>query len=132
MNGVAFAKFIHIVLAVSLFALSLAVYVLTIQQVDLARAILFRFHGLILMLMFLAALTGTALVYFRHDTFHTLWIQAAYAQLAVAFVLTLWNLFSLKKKLPCTWRYHLCFWGVFLFLLLIVHDAVCKLPFVDI
>lgn len=80
-------------------------------------------------LALLALLTGTLLVYPKHFTFHTPWIQAAYLFVAL-FCLAIIGLIYLKKKqTSVSWVINLGYFVLVIVLMLVVHDAVTKITF---
>lgn len=93
-----------------------------------------RLNTFILQLSLVAMLSGTLLVYPKHFTFHTPWIQAAYLFL----ILFCCGIFLLKislkkikitrgKQYGCTAIYFL----LFTILIFITHDAVTKTTFLQ-
>lgn len=93
-----------------------------------------RFSRAILGFSGVAMLTGTLLVYPKAFTFHTPWIQAAYI-LVLSFILTV---VLLKRQIgpgktmtpnKCV-LFQLAYLGLFILLIVIIHDAVTKTTFI--
>jgi hypothetical protein len=89
-----------------------------------------RLNRMMLWLLLLAMLTGTLLVYPKHFTFHTPWIQAAYIYAVLASV----SLLLLKKshqRLPSRRRllWLLAYLILLGLLVIVVRDAVTKTSF---
>lgn len=131
-----FLKFIHVLVALSL--LGLAVYCMTLtasRKYAMANAYqqhkILRLHRLMLLIVALAMLTGTFLVYPKNFTFHTPWIRAAYL-LSLIFAAGILLLTFLKKKTKTPQRLAWLFFYFMLSLILIgiVHDAVTKTTFI--
>lgn len=78
-----------------------------------------RTNSILLLFCLLAAVTGTFLVYPKHYTFHTPWIQAAYA-LTLLVSLGIGVMLAKKKSS------RLIFFILIVALILITHDAVTK------
>jgi len=128
-----FLKFLHLIITLGL--LGSAMYCLILvgskkivtasfnQQHSIARA-----NKLMLVLVFLAAITGTFLVYPKHFTFHTPWIQAAYV-LVILFSLILVALLFFKTKYTSRWIGQSVYLLLIVLLICIVHDAVTKTTF---
>lgn len=115
-------KFIHVLLALSL--LGLTGYCLTITNAHQTKKFIFLNNKLIIISVF-ALITGTLLVYPKHFTFHTPWIQAAYI-LLLFYILTikLCMLFFKKITYPSMWRF--IYTVLIMILIIIIHDAVTK------
>jgi hypothetical protein len=131
-----FLKFIHILIALSLLGLSVYCIVLTssrkyaVANVYQHKKIL-RIHGLMLLVVMCAILTGTFLVYPTSFTFQTPWIRAAYL-LCLIFTAGILLMTFLKRKLVTPKRY---VWLIPYFMLTVilmglVHDAVTKTTFI--
>jgi hypothetical protein len=82
-------------------------------------------------LALLAILTGTLLVYPRHFTFHTPWIQTAYA-LVILFAGSVGLLAWLAKKhyVKSRWVWLVMYLFLGSILVIAVHDAVTKTSFI--
>ena len=127
-----FLKFIHILLTLTLLGTAGFCLILIgtrkLTGVPGSRSdLLFRLNKAMLHTALLAMLTGTLLVYPKHFTFHTPWIQAAYLLVGFfCFVMVLLLIFKQKRNLK--------FLGVlyavmFVLLVGVVHDAVTKTSF---
>ncbi len=91
----------------------------------LLGSVFLRQNRMMLWLLVLTIATGTLLVYPKHYTFHTPWIQAAYV-LAVLFGAGVWML----KKFPQNrWVSHTGYVFLMILLIGIIHDAVTKTAF---
>lgn len=115
-------KFIHVLLALGLLGLTSYCFSLANSKHD-TKLILFNKNLLIISLC--ALLTGTLLVYPKHFSFHTPWIQAAYILLIIyGLALRFSIIFSKKINKPWIWRS--LYLTLIAVLLLITHDAVTK------
>ena len=98
-----------------------------------SRQRFYQLQRLLLILMLLASVTGTLLVYPNHFTYHTVWIQTAYALVAVC-VLIIAGLLAYAKQArlaqPRLWLCAYCILG--LILITAIHDAVTKNPFINL
>jgi uncharacterized membrane protein YozB (DUF420 family) len=132
-------KFIHLLFALGVFSLTVYCFALIgsrkfvltdINQPDKFN----RLNIVIVIFSLFTLITGTFLVYPKHFTFHTPWIQAAYLfTLLLALMICL--LINLKKKRVALdgkisrlqrllWR---CAYLAFIIILIaVVHDAVTK------
>ena len=102
-----FLKFFHLLFALGL--LSGVIYCCAVNKIN----------KILLVLCFFAALTGTFLVYPKHFTFHTPWIQAAYL-LTLIVGIGIFFLMTTKNK----WRFF--YFLLIMLLIFITHDAVMK------
>jgi uncharacterized membrane protein SirB2 len=120
-------KFAHILFALSL--LGLTAYCLSLTNTKHQTRLVF-FNKNLLIISVLALLTGSLLVYPKHFTFHTPWIQAAYLLIIIyGIMLGLFIVFSKKIAQAWIWR---CFYiTLIVILILIIHDAVTKHTFLD-
>jgi hypothetical protein len=118
-----FTKFIHVLLVLSLLIATFSCLVLDSTAVSITY---FRkHHKLILILSLLAALTGTALIYPKHFTFATPWIQAAYLFVMIFMVgILVLMRYNTKKR----W-FRLGYLLLSILLIVVVHDAVMKKTF---
>lgn len=121
-------KFIHLLSVLGLF--SLTIYCLAIAGSN-KIAKFNRLNQLLLILSLMAIISGTFLVYPKHFTFHTTWIQAAYL-FTILFGLSILFLSSLKKKSGHRWAWQLAYLLLILLLMAIVHDAVTKTSLLDL
>lgn len=115
--GIYLLKFIHLLCTLSL--LGLIIYIVLFAPNRMKQL-----SRLMLYLSLLALMTGTLLIYPKHFSFHTPWIQAAYL-LIVVFATGIIFLRRIEKKF--LQRTGLIALSVIL--LLIVHDAVTKTTF---
>lgn len=90
-----------------------------------------------LFVFFGAFLSGTWLVYLKHYHFSTDWIRAAYLLLvliSICWCLSIWvkckNYRALRQgayeAFQLQWVFHLAHFLIFVFFVLIIHDAVTK------
>ncbi len=126
-------KFIHLLFAVGLLGLTFFCVVLIsvkrTQQISPARIHTFTtINKVMLGVAFLAALTGTLLVYPKHFTFHTPWIVAAYLLVGV-FCLLVSVLLIIKNKQRDHWLWWWIYTMLPILLIAVVHDAVTKSTF---
>jgi hypothetical protein len=126
--GIHFLKFLHVLFFLGIFGITIYCAVLVFsKKIALTHSnnILTRLSKLLLLLCFLALLTGTFLVYPTHFTFHTPWIQAAYL-FTLLFSLIIIIVFLLRKK-PLPRKFMLVIYLVLVLILTgIIHDAVTK------
>ena len=126
-------KFTHLVVALCVLGLTLYALYLTIKGNEkwLSR----KWDSWILGLLVVGAITGTFLVYPKHFTYHTPWIQGAYLLFAIAILGLLFNIISktlIKKNNPAGAStkmkvVHITNYCILLLLLIvIIHDAVTK------
>lgn len=128
-----FLKFIHLLSTLGL--LGSAIFCLALVCSKKFTAVnlnypdlLTRLNKIMLVLAFFAMLTGTFLVYPKHFTFHTPWIQAAYL-FVMLFSLGVLSLLLLKKKREQRWLWCLSYLVLIFILIGIIHDAVTKTTF---
>ena len=126
MSWVYLLKFIHIILALGL--VGTAIYCVVAVGLKKSHTLL---KQVLLLLAFLALLTGSLLVLPKHYSFTTPWIQAAYA-LVMVFALLVTSLLVWNKKRGIHHRGWWIMGYVFLIVLLvmIIHDAVTKSTFI--
>lgn len=126
-------KFIHLLLTLSLLGSSLFCLILISfrksapahpPQNDMIN----RVNRTMLWLLAFSLITGTLLVYPKHFTFHTPWIQAAYLLVFLVGLLVS-GLIFLRKKNQWAWVSR----GIYLILIVlligVIHDAVSKTTF---
>lgn len=115
-------KFAHILIALSL--LGLTSYCMTLTSAKQRTRLIF-FNKSLFIISFFALLTGSLLVYPKHYTFHTHWIQAAYLLIIIYGMMIGFSILYMKRIAQAwVWR---CVYGVLIFILiLIIHDAVTK------
>jgi hypothetical protein len=136
-----FLKFIHILITVSLLGAVIFCVILISSKKFTLRDFYCNnnvtgINKIILWLSVLTILTGTFLVYPKHFTFHTPWIQAAYI-LILVFSSAIGSLLWIRKKkqlaalLPQFQRWLWLFvYGLLTLILVgIIHDAVTKTTF---
>ncbi len=124
--GIHFLKFIHVLLALGLLGALFCCIVLVMRSAQ--SSTLFYINKIILALCVFALLTGTLLVYPKHFTFHTPWIQAAYLLLFIFAVGV--TLLLLLKKITPRWIGVMSYIFLLMILIFITHDAVMKSTFV--
>ena len=128
-------KFLHMLCVLGLFGATLYCLLQTgSKKLALANTRLqekiTRMNQLLLGLGSLALLSGTLLVYPKHFTFHTPWIQAAYV-LVIVFGLGIAALLILRKKMVAHRRLQrVAYLALIVILIAITHDAVTKTTFV--
>lgn len=122
-----FIKFLHLVFALSLLGMVIYCFGMT-RKITVPsthrHTRLLHLKKILLFASVAAALTGTALVYPKHYTFHTHWIQAAYGLIAI-FIGSVF--FSHKFKSKLQWIALLT--CLTIILVAIIHDAVMKQTF---
>jgi hypothetical protein len=126
-------KFIHLICVLSLLgATAYCLLLIVSKKFSLANNTylhdkITRVNKALLRFGLLAMLTGTLMVYPKHFTFHTPWIQAAYL-LVTLFALGIFTLLKLKDK---QWRgvRLVVYVALIAMLLALVHDAVTKTTF---
>jgi hypothetical protein len=134
---VALIKCLHLVLTLSLIAAIIyCVMLVTAKKFALNNTYhqhkIHRMNRTILGLAALAVLTGTLLVYPRHFTFHTLWIQTGYVLVGLFISMVALLIWVAKKKYtlaPHTWLMMYLFLA--LLLVIAIHDAVTKTSLVS-
>lgn len=121
-----FLKFFHLIFALGLLG---SVFICMIS-IDSKNKIFNRFNQFILLLAFLAMITGTFLVHPKNYTFYTPWIQAAYLLIFIFSFIVLLLLFLRKKfgQIPRVLELFIYLLLVVL-LLFVIHDAVTKTTF---
>lgn len=129
-----FLKFFHVLITVGLLGSALYCLILIFSkkaapahcvQHDQVTCM----NKIMLLLLVLAMLTGTFLVYPKQFTFHTHWIQAAYfLSLLCIFGISLLILFKKKIKMRSVWMFS--YLVLIVILIGIIHDAVTKSTFV--
>ena len=123
-------KFIHLLLTLSLLGSTfLCLFLVSFKK----NTFIFseqnkNLNRIILWLLVFAVLTGTLLIYPKHFTFHTPWIQAAYVLVFLCGALVS-LLMSLNKKRKWPWLWSISYLLLALMLIGIVHDAVTKTTF---
>lgn len=127
-----FIKFIHILCVLGL--LGTAIYnalLLSPKKIVMNNSAGYPAYFLnksMLILALLSMLTGTLLVYPKHFTFHTHWVQAAYL-LLLFFGFGVVGLNWLHKKQKSVWTKSLVCLILIALLFFIIHDAVTKNTF---
>lgn len=121
-------KFVHILLALGL--LGVTSYCLTLTSSKHRTHLLF-FNKYLLIISFFALLTGSLLVYPKHFTFHTPWIQAAYL-LLITYGITLGLSIICSKKIAQAWIWRCLYLTLIAILVIIIHDAVTKHTFLNL
>jgi hypothetical protein len=120
-------KFIHVIFALSLLGITMFCFAFISKNKTPVSPYI---HQLILYISIIALITGTLLVYPKHFTFHTPWIQAAYILvICYASLIALFNryrhLFLFKNKTVLLLTYFM----LILLLVGVIHDAVTKTTF---
>jgi cytochrome bd-type quinol oxidase subunit 2 len=120
-------KFIHLLCTLSLLGGTLFCFATAGKYKSIASPL---FHKIILYTCIAALLTGTLLVYPKHFTFHTPWIQAAYLLVFLyATIIILLNKFRdssiYQYRIPILGTY----FSLIILLILVIHDAVTKITF---
>ena len=126
-------KFIHLIFALSLLGSILYCLILVSSNKFIPaylprRDKINRTNKLAISFCVLAALTGTLLVYPKHYTFHTPWIEAAYL-LVLALASTLSGLLFLTRNQKIRWLWQLTYVILITLLVFVIHDAVTKSTF---
>ena len=129
---IAVLKFIHLLLTLGLLGSAVCCLLLAGLQKFSAYSIqtnlLTTLNRTMLWLLVFAAVTGTLLVYPKHFTFHTPWIQAAY--LLVFLCGTLISLLlALREKRQWASFSPVSYLCLLVLLIMVVHDAVSKTTF---
>lgn len=118
-------KFIHVLLALGL--LGLTGYCVTLTH----SKYLSFFNKKILVISLFTLLTGSLLIYPKHFTIHTPWIQAAYLLLFIYGLIIALSI-RLSKSIPQLWIWRILYIILVFVLILITHDAVTKRTFLAI
>lgn len=128
-----FIKFIHILFTLAL--LGSTTYCLIVVSSrkfsripSVSRDTLTFLNRMMLWCATFAILTGTLLVYPKHFTFHTPWIQTAYVLVFILGSLVS-ILLAVKKKQRIRWLWWSSYAFLLMILIAIVHDAVTKTTF---
>jgi hypothetical protein len=116
-------KFIHVIIALSLVGLTLYCF-----KAAGSKRFSRRPPTILAGLALLALFTGTFLIYPRHFTFHTPWVQAAFI-LSFVFMTSAWLLMRLKQTLLRSNSLRIIYFFLILILFAITHDAVTKTTF---
>ncbi len=120
-------KFIHLILTLSLLGSTMCcLFLAGFQKTSLTA--LTPLNRAILWLLVFTALTGTLLVYPKHFTFHTPWIQAAYILVFLSGALVS-LLLALRRKNPWRWIGKVSYVFLLILLIVVIHDAVSKTTF---
>jgi hypothetical protein len=119
-------KFFHLVFALSL--LGSVIFCFGALYTRSTLTFFSRLNKSMLILAPLAMITGSLLVYPKHFTFHTPWIQAAYA-LVTVFCVSIFMLSFFKNIINKRWMLQMVYLGLIVILVLVVHDAVTKTTF---
>jgi hypothetical protein len=120
-------KFIHVICALSLLGTTLYCFAFIGKH---KRPVSVFTNKVILYISLLALLTGTMLVYPKHFTFHTPWIQAAYILIiCYAGIIGLYHHYRNSFLFKYNPFLFLTYFILFILLILVVHDAVTKSTF---
>lgn len=130
-------KFIHLLLTLGLLGLTLFCLILTIHKKAVFKQpenhnLITTLNRILLWLLGFALLTGTLLVYPKHFTFQTPWIQAAYVLVFICGVLIGIVLLFFKQKRKWFWLWGMVYLILLLLLIGVIHDAVTKTTFLFI
>src|SRR3990167_1700733 len=125
---ISFIKFFHLLCTLGLLGITFFCLIRA-STTHFSIALLTQLNRILLWLTAFAILTGTLLVYTKHFSFHTPWIEAAYL---LTFILgTLVSLLLFAKR-----SFHLNRWlwrGIYIIFIMIligiIHDAVTKTTF---
>jgi hypothetical protein len=122
-----FIKFIHLIFALSLFGMTLYSFICVSKNKIATSSFIYK---LILYISLLALLTGTLLVYPKHFTFHTPWIQAAYILvLCYACIVGLCHRYQHSFLFKYNGVLFFTYFLLIVLLVLVIHDAVTKTTF---
>jgi uncharacterized membrane protein YozB (DUF420 family) len=126
-------KFIHLLATLGLLGTTAYCFILQVSSRRSAAAkdrcltLLPRLNKSLLHLALVALLTGTLLVYPKHFTFQTAWIQAAYLLVGCFCIVALWLTYFKNKK--NTFFLSLIYFSLLSILVAVIHDAVTKTTF---
>ncbi len=93
------------------------------------RAMVIRLNKGLVGLIFFAGLTGALLIYPRHFSLQTPWIQAAFLLVSVCWVVLL-GLLAIRHKTYYRWVCGFVYVLLILILIGVIHDAVTKTTFI--
>jgi hypothetical protein len=119
-----FVKFFHLLFALGLLSIVMRSAMLTGPERSQTRR-----DNVMIGLALLAMMTGTLLVYPKHFTFHTPWIQAAYLLVTLFCVAVIGLIYLKKQHVSRLWLINLSYFALAILLLLVIHDAVTKTTF---
>ena len=120
-----FIKFFHMLLALGTLGSAVCCLFLVGNKSGNPYLSVKFFNKLMLGLGIFALVTGTFLVYPKHFTFATPWIQAAYA-LVLVIVFSILGLMLFGAKLKNRWIWRGIYFAMIVMLILVIHDAVTK------
>ena len=124
---IAFVKCIHLLLTLGLLGSTIVCLILAGSN-KIPADFITRLNRTMLWLAAFAVLTGTLLIYPKHFTFHTPWIQAAYL-LVFVFGTAVSLLVYWRNQLTSRWGWIVSYVILSGTLIAIVHDAVTKTTF---
>lgn len=129
-------KFTHLLFVLGIFSLAIYCFALIGSKIFLIKNTnthdKFNYLNKIMVVFCVfAMLTGTLLVYPKHFTFHTPWIQAAYLfTFIVGFSAVSFILFKMQREEGYRWVWRLAYLVLISILIVITHDAVTKTTFI--
>ncbi len=128
---ISFIKFIHIMASMSLLGCTFFCFARSVPKAsfDTAQQTMRLIHKFLLLMVILAIMTGTFLVYPKNFTFHTPWIQAAYV-LALIYLMLILLIIRTKSTLT-THGFRFIYGVLVLILVFITHDAITKTTFLE-
>ena len=117
-------KFIHLIFTLSLLGSTVYCFALS-RFIPSSIEKITRVNKTIFLQIIMTVITGTLLIYPKHFTMHTPWIQAAYLFVFI-FSLCIFLLVLFKDKIKSRWVGLSTYLFLFLILIAIVHGAVTK------
>lgn len=120
-------KFIHIISALSLLGITMYCLVFIIKTKTIPLPLI---HKRLLYISLLAMLTGTLLIYPKHFSFATPWIQAAYILvICYASFVALFNRYRDTFLFKYQGIISISYVLLIVLLIIVIHDAVTKSTF---
>jgi hypothetical protein len=120
-------KFIHIISALSLLGITMYCLVFIIKTKTIPLPLI---HKRLLYISLLAMLTGTLLIYPKHFSFATPWIQAAYILvICYASIIALFNRYRDAFLFKYQGIISISYLMLIVLLIVVIHDAVTKSTF---
>ncbi|HSW68838.1 MAG TPA: hypothetical protein VLI69_01600 [Gammaproteobacteria bacterium] len=127
-----FLKCIHLILTLGLLGSTFVCLILVSFRksafLNLQDDTITLLNQIMLWLLVFAILTGTLLIYPKHFTFHTPWVQAAYLFVFLSGML-LSILIVFRKKRRWRWIWGMSYGLLIIMLVCVVHDAITKTSF---
>jgi len=126
---VALIKFIHVFIAMSILGCAITGFVKVsgkhLTSFKLAQC--HKLNKIILSLLLCGMILGTALVYPKHYTFHTPWIQAAYLFIAIVILMLGFLRYLIKRQMVKTRIFWQLAYGLLIMMIgFVIRDAVMK------